>query len=81
MKKLMIDLDETICSPSYLEEVNKFLGTDYKYEDIDTYFVEDVMDDNQREVFLDYFYKSLNVYQNATIFPHAKEVLLEQRDE
>lgn len=77
MKKLMIDLDETICSPSYLEEVNKFLGTDYKYEDIDTYFVEDVMDDNQRKVFLDYFYKSLNVYQNATIFPHAKEVLLE----
>ena len=55
MKKLMIDLDETICSPGYLEEVNKYLGTNYQYEDINTYFVEDVMDEDTREKFLDYF--------------------------
>jgi len=34
MKKIMIDLDETICSPAYLEEVNRYLGTNYKYEDM-----------------------------------------------
>ena len=75
MKKLMIDLDETICSPAYLEEVNKYLGTNYQYEDINTYFVEDVMDEDTREKFLDYFYQNINVYQNAHLIPHAIDVI------
>lgn len=75
MKKLMIDLDETICSPRYLEEVNKYLGTNYQYEDINTYFVEDVMDEDTREKFLDYFYQNINVYQNAHLIPHAIDVI------
>ncbi len=77
MKKIMIDLDETICSPAYLEEVNKYLNANYRYEDIDTYFVEDVIPLEKREEFLDYFYQNVNVYQNATIFPHAIEVIQE----
>ena len=75
MKKLMIDLDEIICSPGYLEEVNKYLGTNYQYEDINTYFVEDVMDEDTREKFLDYFYQNINVYQNAHLIPHAIDVI------
>ena len=55
-KKLMIDLDETICSPSYLEEVNKFMGTNYQYEDIETYFVEDIIPEKEREKFLDWLF-------------------------
>lgn len=77
VKKVMIDLDETICSPSYLEEVNRFLKTEYRYEDIDTYFVEDVIPEEQRNEFLDYFYKNLNVYTNATILPQATRVIEE----
>ena len=34
MKKLMIDLDETICEGGYLEAVNEYLHTDYQYTDI-----------------------------------------------
>ena len=34
MKKLMIDLDETICQGGYLEAVNDYLKTDYQYTDI-----------------------------------------------
>ena len=55
MKKIMIDLDETICSPSYLKEVNKYLNTNYKYEDIKTYFVEDIIAEDKKQDFLDYF--------------------------
>ncbi len=77
MKKIMIDLDETICSPSYLEEVNKYMHTNYQYEDISTYFVEDIIPEEEREKFLDYFYQNVNVYDHAVILPHAIEVIEE----
>ncbi len=75
MKKIMIDLDETICSPSYLKEVNKYLNTDYKYEDIKTYFVEDIIEEDKKQEFLDYFYKNINVYDEATVLPDAIGVI------
>ena len=73
----MIDLDETICSPTYLDEVNKYMKTNYQYEDIHTYFVEDIIPEQEREKFLDSFYQKANVYQNAKIMPHAIEVIEE----
>lgn len=75
MKKIMIDLDETICSPSYLKEVNKYLNTEYKYEDIKTYFVEDIIEEDKKQEFLDYFYKNVNVYDDATVLPDAIGVI------
>ena len=75
MQKIMIDLDETICSPTYLEEVNKYMKTDYQYTDIDTYFVEDIIPPLEREKFLDYFYEHANVYDHAYVFPDAIEVI------
>ena len=75
MKKIMIDLDETICSPSYLKEVNKYLNTNYKYEDIKTYFVEDIITEDKKQDFLDYFYQNVNVYNEAMILPDALGVI------
>ena len=75
MKKIMIDLDETICSPSYLKEVNKYLNTNYKYEDIKTYFVEDIIAEDKKQDFLDYFYQNVNVYDDAMILPDAIVVI------
>ena len=75
MKKIMIDLDETICSPSYLKEVNKYLNTNYKYEDIKTYFVEDIIEEEKKQDFLDYFYQNVNVYDEAMILPDALGVI------
>ena len=75
MQKIMIDLDETICSPTYLEEVNKYMKTDYQYTDIDPYFVEDIIPHLEREKFLDYFYENANVYDHAYVFPEAIEVI------
>ena len=75
MKKIMIDLDETICSPSYLKEVNKYLNTNYKYEDIKTYFVEDIIEEDKKQDFLDYFYRNVNIYDEAMILPDALGVI------
>lgn len=75
MKKIMIDLDETICSPCYLKEVNKYLNTNYKYEDIKTYFVEDIIAEDKKQDFLDYFYQNVNVYDDAMILPDAIGVI------
>ena len=75
MKKIMIDLDETICSPSYLKAVNKYLNTNYKYEDIKTYFVEDIIEEDKKQDFLDYFYQNVNVYDEAMILPDALGVI------
>lgn len=75
MKKLMIDLDETICQGGYLEAVNEYLKTDYKYTDIPHYYVEDVMDKEEKEKFLDYFYQNINIYTHAEIMPKALEVI------
>ena len=75
MQKIMIDLDETICSPTQFEEVNKFTKMDYQYTDIDTYFVEYIIPPLEREKFLDYFYENANVYDHAYVFPEAIEVI------
>lgn len=75
MKKIMIDLDETICSPSYLKEVNKYLNTNYTYEDIKTYFVEDIIAEDKKQDFLDYFYQNVNAYDDAMILPDAIGVI------
>lgn len=75
MKKLMIDLDETICTGGYLEAVNEYLKTDYKDTDIETYFVEDIMEDEEKEKFLDYFYKNVNIYKNIHMIPDSIKVI------
>ena len=75
MKKLMIDLDETICTGGYLEAVNEYLKTDYKDTDIETYFVEDIMEDEEKEKFLDYFYKNINIYKNIHMIPDSIKVI------
>lgn len=75
MKKLMIDLDETICTGGYLEAVNKYLKTNYKEEEVDKYYVEDIMDEEQKEKFLDYFYENINIYQNIDLVPDSLSVI------
>lgn len=75
MQKIMIDLDETICGGGYLEAVNKYLKTNYKDEDINHYFVEDIMDDETKEKFLDYFYQHINIYEQVKIVPESIQVI------
>lgn len=75
MKKLMIDLDETICTGGYLQAVNEYLKTNYKEEDIDSYYVEDVMNEEEKERFLDYFYEHVNIYKTINLVPDSLKVI------
>lgn len=75
MKRIMIDLDETICTGGYLEAVNRYLHTNYKENEIEHYYVEDVMNPEEKERFLDYFYKNVNIYKEAKIIPDSLRVI------
>ncbi len=71
MKKIMIDLDETIVMDGYLKALNDYKHTNYKAEDIDSYFVEDILSSEEKEKFLDYFYDELNIYDTIKEVPNA----------
>lgn len=80
MKKLMIDLDETIVSGGYIEALNAYLGTNYKTGDIKEYYVSDILSPEENSKYLDYFYENVNIYDNCQIIPHALEVIEELKD-
>ncbi len=75
MKKVMIDLDDTIVEGGYLEVLNEYLGTNYTYDDTEDYFVESLLPDGMLDDYLEYFYTHVNVYDYAHIKPHAIEVI------
>ncbi len=75
MKKIMIDLDRTIVDGGYLEVLNEYLGTNYTYDDIDGYFVEDFLPQEQLDDYLEYFYNNINIYDYTTIKPNAIEII------
>lgn len=70
MQKIMIDLDETIVMDGYLKAVNDYKKTNYQAEDIDTYYVEDILGE-EKEAFLDHFYKNVNIYDDIKEIPNA----------
>ena len=75
MKKLMIDLDDTICCDGYLKVLNDYFNTDYTYDDLNgDYYVESLVPDGRLDEYLDYFY-SINVYENVEVMPGALEVI------
>ncbi len=74
MQKIMIDLDETIVMDGYLKAVNEYKKTNYQSEDIDSYYVEDILGD-EKEAFLDYFYQNINIYQDIKTLPNAIKVI------
>lgn len=75
LKKILIDIDEVICTSSLLDEMNKFLGTDYKLDDFKKYYIDDILgSDLNKEI----FYKTLqniDLYKDARIFDNVIEIL------
>ena len=43
VKKILIDLDDTILVDCYLEVVNKYLKKNYTYDDIKDYWVDEIV--------------------------------------
>lgn len=76
MKKLFIDVDDVICDNGFLVLLNDFLQSDYTVDDFSTYYIEDsvIHDEEQKKEFYKYI-ANKNTYDNAYLFPRAKEVL------
>lgn len=75
MKKILIDMDDTILRDCYLEVVNKYLKTNYTYDDIDKYWVDDIVPINKQQNYLNYFYNKINVYEYGTVQENAIQII------
>lgn len=74
MKKVIIDLDDTITEKSFLRLVNEFLGTNYTHDDVKGYFVNDLIPEERMEEWIRFF-REKNMYDYATMIDGAYEVL------
>lgn len=74
MKKIMVDMDDVICEGGFLSLVNQFLKTNYKIEDIKTYYVQDVIPKEKLEEWSKFF-NTKNVYDYCKMVKDAYEVL------
>ncbi len=70
-------MDDTITVDTYLNVVNNYLKTNYTYQDINKYWIDDIIPPHQLENYLDYFYNQINIYDYAKVHPHAIEVIKE----
>lgn len=74
MKKIIVDLDDVLSIDGYLNMMNDFLHTNYTYEDINDYYVEKIMNEQQ---LIEYrkFFKEHNVYDYSIPSTNSKEIL------
>lgn len=75
MRKIMIDLDDTIVEGGYLQVLNEYKGTNYTYDDTTDYFVESLLKPEEVDDYLEYFYNNVNVYDYTTVKENAIEVI------
>lgn len=74
-KKLLLDVDEVICSSGFLSAVNDFLGTNYEIDDFSDYYIDkEAIPKKQIEKFKD-FVNNRNLYENTYILPGAIEII------
>lgn len=71
-KRIMVDMDDVITSGGFLYLINKFLNTNYKEEDFDSFYMQDIVP-NKEEFFK--WFKNYNMYDYCTLVPNVKEVL------
>ena len=77
MRTLLVDIDEVLCQSTFLDEINKFLGTSYELDYFTEYYIDDILgsDENKEK-----FYKTIknkDLYKNARIYDGAYEALKE----
>lgn len=74
MKKIVIDVDEVICNTTFLYYINEFLNTNYELDDFDNYYLDDVIPEEQKNDFYD-FYINHDVYDKAQLIDGAYDGL------
>ena len=76
MKKIMIDMDDVICGGGFLKLVNDFLGTNYREDDIKTYYIQDLIPKEKMREWAEFF-SNKNIYDYTQIIPNAYNVMEE----
>jgi len=74
MERIMIDMDDVICENGFLTLVNDFLNTNYKKEDIKTYYIQDVIPKEKYQEWTEFF-NSKNVYEYVEFLPNTYDVM------
>lgn len=73
-KKIMIDMDDVITHGGFLHLINEFLGTNYKIDDFNDFYMQDMLPD--KDAFFSWFITQ-NQYDYCEMLPGAKEVIEE----
>ena len=75
-KRLLLDVDDVICESCYLEQFNKFFGTNYVIEDFKDFFIDHIIKSKDKR--FEYYEHLVNVdiYENARLKENCYEVML-----
>lgn len=74
MKKLIIDMDDVMCEKGFIKMVNEFLGTNYKQEDANSYYINDLVPEYKQKDWVEFFEKR-NVYDYEELTENVQEVI------
>lgn len=79
-KSVLLDVDEVVCFPGFLNAVNEFMGTSYVIDDFTDYYIDDVA--IPKEYFKDFneFLNKRNIYNDAVVLPNAIETIEKLND-
>lgn len=75
IKKAIIDLDDVLAIDGFLNMVNYFNNSNYTYDEIDDYYVEQILPKEKIEDFWKFFNEN-NVYDFCNVAAYSKEVLI-----
>ena len=73
-RSIMVDMDEVITEGGFLYLINEYLGTNYTKEDVEGYYMQDLVPD--KDEFFKYFISN-NMYDYGILLPNVKDVLEE----
>ena len=71
-KRIMVDMDDVITTGGFLYLINEYLGTNYKEDDFNSFYMQDIIPD--KDEFFNWF-KKHNMYDYCTLVPNVYEVL------
>lgn len=71
----MIDIDDTIVNEDgWIYLVNNFLNTNYTIDDVNGYYIQDLVPKEKKEEFTKYFVTK-NTYEYSDVFPNCIDVI------
>lgn len=74
MQRIVIDLDDVICTGGFLRLVNEFLKTNYTEEDNKGYYLTDLVPKERKEEWEE-FYFSHDLYDYVTLLPEVESIM------